>query len=143
MFDNSVVIIDEAHNLIGSVVNDRAIKRKLYDMIYNARDCKIVALSGTPIINRPNEIAFLLNLLKGPIERITVPMKATLTWDEAALAKFFRSIPDVDTVEFNSIKRAVMLTRNPPHFESVYTEKEERNAVKYKKDLEFEADITK
>jgi Helicase conserved C-terminal domain/Type III restriction enzyme, res subunit len=143
MFDDSVVIIDEAHNLIGSVVNDRAIKRKLYDMLYNARDCKIVALSGTPIINRPNEIAFLLNLLKGPIERITVPMKATLTWDEGALAKFFRSIPDVDTVEFNSVKRAVMLTRNPPHFESVYTEKEERNAVKYKKELEFEADITK
>ena len=77
MFDDSVIVIDEAHNLIGNVVNDRAIKRKLYDMMYRAKNTKIVALSGTPIINRPNEIAFLVNLLKGPIERITVPLKTS------------------------------------------------------------------
>ena len=42
------------------------------DAIYYAKDCKVVALSGTPLINRPNEIAFLLNLLRGPIERIVI-----------------------------------------------------------------------
>jgi superfamily II DNA or RNA helicase len=143
MFDNTVVIIDEAHNLIGGVVNDRDIKRKLYDRIYNAKNCKVVALSGTPVINRPNEIAFMMNLLKGPIERITIPMKATLTWDEATLLKFFKAVPDVDTIEFNSVKRSVMLTRNPPQFESVYTDAGERNAVKFNKDMVFERDITK
>lgn len=143
MFDNTVVIIDEAHNLIGGVVNDRDIKRKLYDRIYNAKNCKVVALSGTPVINRPNEIAFMMNLLKGPIERITIPMKATLTWDEATLLKFFKAVPDVDTIEFNSVKRSVMLTRNPPQFESVYTDAGERNAVKFNKDMAFERDITK
>ena len=143
MFDNTVVIIDEAHNLIGGVVNDRDIKRKLYDRIYKAKNCKVVALSGTPVINRPNEIAFMMNLLKGPIERITVPMKATVTWDEKGLLKFFKELTDVDTVEFNSVKRSVMLTRNPPQFESMYSEAGERNAVKFKKDMPFERDITK
>ena len=141
LFDNSCVIIDEAHNLIGSVVNDRAIKKKLYDMIYNAKDTKVVALSGTPIINRPNEIAFLMNLLKGPIERLSIPMKNILTWDEDKMTGFLKSIPDVDTIEYNSVKRTIMLTRNPPQFESVYNEKGERIAVKHNKDLAFEPDM--
>lgn len=138
MFDDSCVIIDEAHNLIGSVVNDRAIKKKLYDMIYNAKNTKVVALSGTPIINRPNEIAYLMNLLKGPIERISIPLKSVLTWDEDKMTGFFKSLVDVDTIEYNSVKRTIMLTRNPPHFESVYNEKGDRIAVKYNKDLPFE-----
>ena len=71
-FDNSVVIIDEAHNLMSRAINKSDIGRRLYDAIYYAKDCKVVALSGTPIINRPNEIAFMLNLLRGPIDRKSV-----------------------------------------------------------------------
>jgi hypothetical protein len=141
MFDDSVVIIDEAHNLIGSVVNDRLIKRKLYDMIYNAKNTKVVALSGTPIINRPHEIAFLMNLLRGPIERISIPTKSAISWDEGLMTSYFRGLHDVDTVEYNSVKRTFMLTRNPPYFESVYNEKGERVAVKYNKDFEQDPDI--
>jgi hypothetical protein len=141
MFDDSVVIIDEAHNLIGSVVNGRIIKAKLYQMIYKSKNTKVVCLSGTPIINRPNEIAYLMNLLKGPIDRISVPTKSAMTWDEALMTAFFRSIPDVDTIEYNSVKRTFMLTRNPPYFESVYNEKGERIAVKHNKDFVQEPDL--
>ena len=143
MFDNSVVIIEEAHNLIGSVANDRELKVKLYDMIYNAINCKVVALSGTPMINRPQEIAFLANLLRGPIERVTVPTKSAMAWDEALMTAFFRHQKDVDTIEYNSVKHELKLTRNPPYFESVYNEKGERIAVKYNKDFKQEADIKK
>jgi SNF2 family DNA or RNA helicase len=141
LFDDSVIIIDEAHNLIGSVVNDREIKRRLYDMIYNARNAKVVCLSGTPVINRPNEIAFLMNLLRGPIEQISIPTKSAISWDEAMMTAFFRSIKDVDTIEYNSVKRIVMLTRNPPYFQSEYNEKGERIAVKYNKDMDQDPDI--
>ena len=141
MFDDSVIIIDEAHNLIGNVVNDREVKRKLYDMLYHAKNTKIVALSGTPIINRPNEIAYLMNLLRGPIERITVPTKQAISWDEGMMLSFFRGLKDVDTVEFNSVKRSILLTRNPPYFESVYSEKNERIAVKYNKEFPQKPDI--
>lgn len=141
MFDNTTVIIDEAHNLIGNVVNDREEKRKLYDMIYNAKNCKVVLLSGTPIINRANEIAYMMNLLRGPIERITIPTKQAISWDEGLMTAFFRRILDVDTIEYNSVKRLIMLTRNPPNFESVYNEKGERIAVKYNKDFPQEPDM--
>ena len=139
MYDDSVVIIDEAHNLISRVINESDITYKLYQAIYNAKRCKIVALSGTPIINRPNEISYLMNLLRGPIERITIPFKTIPTWDEERMTKALRAIPEVDTIEFNALKKYVMVTRNPPNFRSTYNGEGDRIAVQFMKDLEFVA----
>jgi len=141
MFDDSVVIIDEAHNLIGSVVSQRLIKMKLYEMIYKAKNTKIVCLSGTPVINRPNEIAFLMNLLRGPITRISIPTKSAMTWDESLMTSYFRSLKDVDTIEYNSVKRTFLLTRNPPYFESTYNDKGDRLAVRFNKEFVQEPDL--
>lgn len=143
MFDNSVIIIDEAHNLISGVVNDREIKKRLYDMVYTAVDAKVVCLTGTPVVNRPQEISFLMNILRGPIKQLSIPTKSAVSWDESMMTAFFRSVKDIDTVEYNSVKRIFYLTRNPPHFESVYNEKGERIAVKYNKDFPFEPDMKK
>jgi len=136
-FDNSVVIIDEAHNLISRVISDSSIGKRLYDAIYYAKECKVVLLSGTPIINRPNEVAYFMNLLRGPIERILIPVKELPTWDEAGMKTFFQKMPEVDTVEFNSVKRTIQVTRNPPHFRSIYGAKGDRIAVKYDEALEY------
>lgn len=141
IFDDTVVIIDEAHNLIGSVVSEREIKLKLYNMLYKAKNVKIVCLSGTPVINRPHEIAFLMNLLRGPIERIAIPTKSAVSWDEGLMTSFFRSQKDIDTVEYNSVKRTFLLTRNPPYFESVFNEKGERIAVKFNKEFKQNPNI--
>ena len=143
MFDDSVIIIDEAHNLIGSVLNESSLKTRLYDLLYHAKNSKIVALSGTPIINKPQEIAYLMNLLRGPIERVIIPTEQVISWDEGMFTTFFKGMKDVDTVEYNSLKKYIMLTRNPAFFESVYNEKGERIAVKYNKDFPQEPDITK
>ena len=137
MYDDSVVIIDEAHNLISRVINESEITGKLYDAIYHAKRCKIVLLSGTPIINSPNEIAFMMNLLRGPIERITIPFKTIPTWDEEKITKALRQIPEIDTIEFNTLKKHVMVTRNPPQFRSTYNGEGDRIAVQYMKDMAF------
>jgi len=143
MFDNSVIIIDEAHNFIRSVVNESVNKERIYDLLYKAKNAKLVLLSGTPIINYPTEISFLMNLARGPIERVSIPTTQVISWDEGMMTSFFRTIPEVDTIEYNSIKRIILLTRNPPYFESVYNEKQERIAVKHNKELFFEPDILK
>jgi len=137
MYDDSVVIVDEAHNLISRVINESEITGKLYEKLYNAKRCKIVLLSGTPIINSPNEISYMMNLLRGPIERITLPFKTIPTWDEELITKAFRKIPEVDTIEFNALKKYVMITRNPPQFRSTYNGEGDRVAVQYMKDLPF------
>ncbi len=136
-YENSVVIIDEVHNFISRVINESQLAGRLYDLLYRTKDCKVVALSGTPVINRPNEIAFLMNLLRGPIEQYTIPVKTIATWDEEKMKTVLRTIPDVDTIEFNSLKKYILLTRNPPQFRTVYNEKGDRIAVQYKEDIKY------
>jgi hypothetical protein len=77
-FDNKVVIIDEMHNLMGAVSNsgeeeeeeddkdkDISISRMLHNYLMKANNVKVILLSGTPIINKPIEIAHAMNLIKG------------------------------------------------------------------------------
>jgi hypothetical protein len=78
-FDNSVVIIDEAHNFVSRVVNKikkpDSIAYVLYDYLMKATNARIVLLSGTPIINYPNEIGVLFNILRGYIKTWTFPVQ--------------------------------------------------------------------
>jgi len=136
-YSGSVVIIDEVHNFISRVINESELAGKLYERLYNAIDCKVVALSGTPVINRANEIAYLMNLLRGPIERITIPIASIPTWDEEKMRTVLRNVPDLDTIEFNTLKKYLLVTRNPPKFRSVYNEKGDRTAVQYKPEMDF------
>jgi SNF2 family DNA or RNA helicase len=142
-FDDSVIIIDEAHNFTGYVLNESVLKTRVYDMIYHAKNAKLVLLSGTPIINNPVEISYLMNLLRGPIERVSIGSSSIVSWDEGMMTAFFKTLKDVDVIEYNSVKRTILLTRNPPYFESILNEKGERIAVKYNKDFEQEPDILK
>jgi hypothetical protein len=68
-FDNKLVIIDESHVFISEVMNGKSDTNKrsakLYRELINAKNIKIVMLSGTPIVNAPVEIAYTLNLLGG------------------------------------------------------------------------------
>ena len=62
-FDNKVIIIDEAHNFVSRIVNKiqrpESLSMRLYEYLLSAENCKIVLLTGTPIINYPNEIGIL------------------------------------------------------------------------------------
>lgn len=65
-FDNKCIIIDEIHNLISRIVGGRSIGKALYNLLKTAKNCKLILLSGTPIINYPYEISYLINLITGP-----------------------------------------------------------------------------
>jgi hypothetical protein len=67
VFDNSITVIDEAHNFIRNVVNGSKISTNIYQAMLNAKNAKFLLLSGTPVINKPFEIAPLINLVKGGI----------------------------------------------------------------------------
>jgi len=64
-FDNSFIIIDEVHNFASRIVNGSKLTRDIYTKIMNAVDCKVILLSGTPVINNPFEIATIINLIRG------------------------------------------------------------------------------
>ena len=55
-FDNAVIIVDEAHNLVSRIVNklersQSSTSTSIYELLMKADNTKIILLSGTPIIN--------------------------------------------------------------------------------------------
>jgi len=64
-FNNSFVIIDEVHNFASRIVNGSKLAREVFRKLMDAQDCKLILLSGTPIINNPYEIATIINLIRG------------------------------------------------------------------------------
>jgi hypothetical protein len=65
-FDNKVIIIDEVHGFISRVVNGSTTSKMIYKKIFEAKNSKIICLSGTPLINYVQEFTLLVNLLIGP-----------------------------------------------------------------------------
>ena len=70
--DNKVIIIDEVHNLISKIMSGIMGLSKqgleIYNYLMNAQNAKIIAMSGTPLINDALEAAILFNILRGYIE---------------------------------------------------------------------------
>lgn len=69
-FEGKLVIIDEAHNFITQSMNEDNISAKLYQRLMNTKNVRFLLLTGTPMINQPSEIAYLMNLLRGPIQSV-------------------------------------------------------------------------
>lgn len=63
--DNSLLIIDEAHNLFNAITNGASNATALYDLIISAKNIKLIFLTGTPIINDPFELVPCFNMLRG------------------------------------------------------------------------------
>ncbi len=63
--NNSLLIVDEAHNLMNSITNGSKMALQFYDMVLRAKNIKIIFLSGTPIVNTPFEMVPMFNMLFG------------------------------------------------------------------------------
>ncbi len=122
-FDNAVIIIDEAHNFVSRIVNKLnkkdTLSGKLYEYLMNAENVKIILLTGTPIINYPNEIAIMFNILRGKIK--TWYFKLNINRERKVSKEFFRDIFKstilggnvLDYLEYNPTSTTLVITRNP------------------------------
>ena len=64
--DNSIIVFDEIHKFILTVSNKRPLAIRLYNAVVQAKNSKMLLLSGTPLINKPFELANLINMVRGP-----------------------------------------------------------------------------
>ena len=81
-FYGECVVIDEVHNFVREILNPSSKPSKIfYEWIINAENVKLVFLSGTPVINKPSEIAVLYNMLKGLIKIYTFTIKSDMDTD--------------------------------------------------------------
>jgi hypothetical protein len=161
IFDNAVVIIDEAHNLISRIVNklkkekpisgeekrkkDKKGKEgegndgkddveeslfgeqtpinlatKLYYMLLRAKNSRIVLLSGTPVINYPNEFAILFNILRGYIKtwRIPLVVNTNKKIDQHSLHEMLLGEKSMDYLDYSPSSKILTITRNPFGFKN-------------------------
>jgi|SaaInlV_150m_DNA_2_1039686.scaffolds.fasta_scaffold01461_6 hypothetical protein len=124
-FDNSVVVIDEAHNFVSRIVNKikspKSISFRLYDYLMKATNVRIVMLTGTPIINYPNEVGILYNILRGYIKTWTmaINVKTTQKIDTGIIRDMLdkNGLKTHDFVEYSGNK--LIITRNPLGFVNV------------------------
>ena len=80
-FTNSVVVIDEAHNFVSRIINKLNIKKTsvstmIYESLMSAENCKIIMLSGTPMINYPCEMGVMFNIIGGYNFCITLQIRS-------------------------------------------------------------------
>jgi len=145
IFDNSVVVIDEAHNLISRIVNKinksskfgqrkkndtntlaaEPLAIQIYDYLMRAENCRIVLLTGTPIINYPNEIAVLFNILRGYIKtwNLQLNIETSLKVSKDTIMGYLSNNKNMDYIDYSPSSKILTITRNPFGFESLITEK--------------------
>jgi hypothetical protein len=144
LFDNSVIIIDEAHNFISRIVNKlqkekavpenargekerlpKAMSLKLYEYLLSAKDARIVLLSGTPVINYPNEIGILFNILRGYIKTWEIPLEVKTTKKITAetLQEALQGEKVMDFLDYSPASKKLFITRNPLGFKNKIKER--------------------
>jgi len=125
-FHHSVIIIEEAHNLVSRIANSlkkkKSIAYQLYQLLMDATDVKVIFLTGTPIINHPREIGILFNMLRGFIKTWTFQIQTTTTekLNRDILLDYFKkeNFALYDYVEYSGDK--LIITRNPFGFVNMY-----------------------
>ena len=153
IFDDAVVIIDEAHNFISRIVNkiakekeaavDKTGKKErvpfalaliLYDLLLSAKNARVVLLTGTPIINYPNEIGILFNILRGYIKTWELPLdiQTGQAVSKEKLQEIFTREKVLDYFDYSKDK-VLTITRNPFGFENKYKEETGYHGVTNKK----------
>lgn len=125
-FDSTVVVIDEAHNLVSRIVNkiDKpdSVSFRMYHELMAATDCRIVMLSGTPVINYPNELGIMFNILRGYITtwKFKLQVNAERKIDEDFFNKILGSTTNggnvKDYLSYDSNTFTLTITRNPLGF---------------------------
>ena len=175
LFDNAVVIIDEAHNLISRIVNkikkenpiqesDKGEKEhlplslstKLYEFLLSAKNARIVLLTGTPVINYPNEFGILFNILRGYIKTWKIPLnvKTSKKIDQKSLQEMMMGEKSFDYIDYSPSSKILTVTRNPFGFknkikkESGYqgvsnTKKDEKGDTTFETDYISDEDFEK
>jgi hypothetical protein len=76
---------------------------KLYEYLLSAKDARIVLLTGTPVINYPNEFAILFNILRGYIKTWEFPISDTTAtaFDRDSLMEMLKGEKSLDYIDYD------------------------------------------
>jgi len=118
-FDHSVVIIDEAHNLISNIKNNlnnkTATTNRLYKLLMSAQDVRIVLLSGTPVVNHPFEMAIIYNILRGNINTWEMELSSKKDITSSGIENILdkNGLNYYDFIDYSRSTHKLQITKNP------------------------------
>jgi hypothetical protein len=93
---------------------------KLYEFLLSAKDAKIVLLTGTPVINYPNEFGILFNILRGYIKTWEFPISDTTAqaFNRDTLIDMLKGEKSLDYIDYEQNLKVLTITRNPFGFKN-------------------------
>jgi len=117
-FDDKVIIFDEVHNLINSMANKSKTGTAFEELLMNARNTKLIFLTGTPLINDVFESTKIFNILRGSIEtfvfRIVNDMYQDINW--SMIRNVMKKNMYIDQLVFLKNQKLIKVTKNPNNF---------------------------
>ena len=81
----------------------------LYRLLTGARNSKIIGLSGTPLINFPEELSILMNLLGGYIHTVRMQMTPSSELHMKMVREYLQANPYVDFIEIKPVSNYIQL----------------------------------
>lgn len=113
--NDKLLIVDEVHNLISMIHNQGKKGPIIFTSIMEARNLKIIFLSGTPIINDPFEVSYLFNMLTGYIypDNSETPGESIINPEQYFSKKRTRNMLFSNSVEFED---TFIDKSNPNHY---------------------------
>lgn len=87
--DDKLIIVDEAHNVLVAASNGSKNASAFYDMLMAARNCRILLMTASPIINTVYEAAIALNVCKGYLRTEDGERTTLLPENAEDFARFF------------------------------------------------------
>lgn len=120
--DNHVIIIEEVHNLISQMTGENAQGKEIYRRLMEAKNCKIVALSGTPLQNFAFEAGILFNILHGYFEEtiLGIGRVQDMAYNLLQLEMILKEMDNVDIVTVNPKNKSISLYLKVPTWHSQY-----------------------
>ena len=91
-------------------------------------------LTGTPIINYPNEIGILFNMLRGYIKTfiLYVNIETSDKVNEENIKEILKSLKIADYINYDNSSKTITITRNPFEYVSQYDDKKYSGVKKNK-----------
>lgn len=132
-FDNKAIIIDEIHNLVSRIANGRLIGSAMYKLLMRAKHCKIILLSGTPIINYPFEIAYIINLITGPLNYYELKANKNSSFNREEIENTLLANTYVDDFTIDVSSRKVTVYLVPESFHVV--DRQKSKIARYNSDI--------
>ena len=124
--DERMRMAPEVHNFVRQIINKSGPSILFYNWILNSKNTKLICLSGTPIINKPSEIAVLFNMIRGMTRVYNFTIKLKDDEDEITL---FEKLKDIFYKEHSPVyqiqvkrymgKYLISFMQNTTKFESI------------------------